>query len=55
MAGGFLSELGPYYPTAGGKLQENPHAWTQVSLAHKLDLPAAQWQLIAWQKISQVA
>lgn len=31
LAGGFLSELGPYYPAFnGGSLQRNPYAWTQV-------------------------
>ncbi len=28
LAGGFMSELGPYYPTKGGKLRKNAFSWT---------------------------
>lgn len=37
---GFLSELGPFYPTAGGKLQANPYSWTTASNIIFLESPA---------------
>lgn len=40
LAGGFMSELGPYYPTPDGRLQENQHAWNQVANIIFLDSPA---------------
>lgn len=30
MAGGFLSELGPFYATKGNNLQRNEFAWNRV-------------------------
>lgn len=35
-----MSELGPYYPTPGGKLQKNPHAWNQIANIIFLESPA---------------
>ena len=35
-----MSELGPYYPTPDGHLQENQHAWNQVANIIFLDSPA---------------
>lgn len=35
-----MSELGPYYPTPDGRLQENLHAWNQVANIIFLDSPA---------------
>jgi serine carboxypeptidase-like clade 2 len=40
LAGGFLSELGPFYPTPGGKLQRNRHAWTDYANIIFLESPA---------------
>ena len=35
-----MSELGPFYPTPGGKLQKNPHAWNQIANIIFLESPA---------------
>ena len=35
-----MSELGPYYPTPGGKLQKNQHAWNQIANIIFLESPA---------------
>ena len=41
LAGGFLSELGPYYPTnEPGGLQRNEFAWTQAANVIFLESPA---------------
>ena len=41
LAGGFLSELGPYYPTnEPGRLQRNEFAWTQAANVIFLESPA---------------
>lgn len=41
LAGGFLSELGPYYPTnQPGRLQRNDFAWTQAANVIFLESPA---------------
>ena len=41
LAGGFLSELGPYYPTnQPGRLQRNEFAWTQAANVIFLESPA---------------
>jgi serine carboxypeptidase-like clade 2 len=40
MRRGFLSELGPFYPTAGGKLQANPYTWTAAANIIFLESPA---------------
>lgn len=40
LAGGFMSELGPFYPTPGGKLQKNQHAWNQIANIIFLESPA---------------
>ncbi|CAL5224857.1 g7615 [Coccomyxa viridis] len=40
LASGFLSELGPFYPTADGKLQENKYTWTQAANIIFLESPA---------------
>ena len=38
---GFLSELGPFYPTAtAGRLQANPYSWTATSNIVFLESPA---------------
>lgn len=33
-----MSELGPFYPTANGKLEKNTYSWTQVSLSASMFL-----------------
>lgn len=40
LAGGFMSELGPYFPTPGSKLQKNQHAWNQIANIIFLESPA---------------
>ena len=35
-----MSELGPYYPTPGGKLQKNQYAWNQIANIVFLESPA---------------
>ena len=35
-----MSELGPFYPTPGGKLQKNQHAWNQIANIIFLESPA---------------
>eukprot|EP00887_Chlorella_sp_A99_P004279 scaffold15.g4279.t1 len=41
LGGGFLSELGPFYPTPGGKaLTANDYAWNRVASLLFLDSPA---------------
>ncbi|KAK9824563.1 hypothetical protein WJX72_011326 [[Myrmecia] bisecta] len=40
LAGGFMSELGPFYPTPGGKLQANRYSWTQAANIIFLESPA---------------
>ncbi|KAL3160666.1 hypothetical protein ABBQ32_010583 [Trebouxia sp. C0010 RCD-2024] len=40
LAGGFMSELGPFYPTPSGKLQKNQHAWNQIANIIFLESPA---------------
>lgn len=41
LAGGFLSELGPYYPTnQPGRLQRNDFTWTQAANIIFLESPA---------------
>lgn len=40
LAGGFLSELGPFYPTAEGKLERNKYAWNEVANIIFLESPA---------------
>ena len=38
---GFLSELGPFYPSAqAGKLQANPYTWTEAANIIFLESPA---------------
>ena len=33
-----MSELGPFYPTANGKLEKNTYSWTEVSLSASMYL-----------------
>ncbi|DBA89195.1 TPA: hypothetical protein ACH3X1_016344 [Trebouxia sp. C0004] len=40
LAGGFMSELGPFYPTPTGELQRNQHAWNQIANVVFLESPA---------------
>ncbi|KAL3160668.1 hypothetical protein ABBQ32_010584 [Trebouxia sp. C0010 RCD-2024] len=40
LAGGFMSELGPFYPTPSGKPQKNQHAWNQIANIIFLESPA---------------
>ncbi|DBA70172.1 TPA: hypothetical protein ACH3X2_012218 [Trebouxia sp. C0005] len=40
LAGGFMSELGPFYPTPTGELQKNQHAWNQIANIVFLESPA---------------
>lgn len=41
IGGGFLSELGPFYPTPGGKgLIRNPHTWNKAANLLFLESPA---------------
>lgn len=41
LGGGFLSELGPWFPQPGGRaLQPNPHAWHQAASMLFLETPA---------------
>ncbi len=35
-----MSELGPFYPTPTGELQENQHAWNQIANIVFLESPA---------------
>ena len=35
-----MSELGPFYPTPGGRLQKNQHAWNQIANIIFLESPA---------------
>lgn len=35
-----MSELGPFYPTPGGKLQKNQHAWNHIANIIFLESPA---------------
>jgi serine carboxypeptidase-like clade 2 len=40
VGGGFMSELGPFFPTRGGKLKPNAYAWNDVANMLWLDSPA---------------
>eukprot|EP00891_Asterochloris_glomerata_P006219 jgi/Astpho2/6219/e_gw1.00088.45.1_t len=40
LAGGFLSELGPFYPTADGELRPNEFTWTSYANIIFLESPA---------------
>lgn len=40
MGSGFMSELGPFYPTASGQLVRNEYAWNKVANMVFLDSPA---------------
>jgi len=41
LGGGFMSELGPFYPTQGGdRLQPNPYSWNNLTNVLWLESPA---------------
>ena len=41
IGGGFMSELGPFYPTPGGDgLKANDHAWNKFANVLFIDSPA---------------
>ncbi|KAK9905794.1 hypothetical protein WJX75_006411 [Coccomyxa subellipsoidea] len=40
LASGFMSELGPFYPTANGKLKKNTYSWTEAANIIFLESPA---------------
>ena len=40
LGGGFLSELGPFYPTPHGQLQVNDYAWNHKANVLFIEAPA---------------
>ena len=40
MGGGFLTELGPWYPTRDGSMIRNPYAWNRFANVIYVEAPA---------------